>query len=467
MNDTRNTCQYQNRKNITLFKRHLTTFFCFFFFLPLTAQIVYGEKFPIYPVIKKNINFWESVYGTYTSQQGIFHDREDLGIVYGVVNLVDRKTPGAARINKKLIQISREQYKKILFNLAHKKKPHNREGQRVAALFKGAGKSRFLRARENIRLQIGQKDRFREGFIRSGAYLPQFKAIFRTHGLPLPLVYLPHVESSFNAGAHSKAGAVGMWQFMPATGKEFMTVNELVDERRDPFISANGAAKLLKQNYNRLGTWPLALTAYNYGRAGMVRAVARHKNYENTFKYNNKGRFGFAARNFYSKFIASYLVTKRLEKDPTIIQNRPEATITIRMRKYGDTEEIRRWFRLSAADFSRLNKALRKPVLNGEKHIPRGYLLRVPATTFTRQQAKNFAPRLYHHRQIRDKVYTVKRGDTLGSIARRYKIPAGTIATANNLNKKGTIRIGQKLTILGMSNRQTVITLNDTSKRKP
>lgn len=462
------TLQILNRKreDIILF-RTLFTAVCFLLFLTLTAQAASKVKFPIYPVIKENVKFWKDIYGTYTSGQGVFHDREDLSIVYGVVNLIDRKTPGASRVNKKLIQISRDRFKKILFNLAHKKKPYSREEKRIAALFKGAGKSRLLKARENIRLQIGQKDRFKEGFIRSGAYLPQFKAIFRAHNLPLPLVYLPHVESSFNAGAHSKAGAVGMWQFMPATGKEFMTVNELVDERRDPFISANGAAKLLKQNYNRLETWPLALTAYNYGRAGMVRARGRHKKYENIFKYNNQGRFGFAARNFYSKFIAAYLVTKKLEKDPTIIQDRPQATITIRMRGYGDTEKIRRWFRLSDTDFARLNKALRKPVLSGEKHIPKGYLLRVPATAFTRQQAKKLGSGFYHRRQIRDRVYIVKRGDTLGGIARRYGISPKTIAATNKLDKRGTIRIGQKLTIPGLSNRQTVVILNDTSKKKP
>lgn len=457
----------QRRKNIIIFKGFITTFLCFLVFLPLTCQSASAEKFPIYPAIKKNIKFWENIYGTYTSRQGVFHDREDLSIVYGVANLIDRKIPGAARINKKLIQISRERYKKILFNLAHKKKPSSREEKRVAALFPKAGKSRFLRARENIRLQVGQRDRFKEGFIRSGAYLPQFKAIFRAHNLPLPLVYLPHVESSFNSGAHSKAGAVGMWQFMPATGKEFMSVNELVDERRDPFIAANAAAKLLKQNYNRLGTWPLALTAYNYGRAGMVRALGRHENYENIFKYNTQGRFGFAARNFYSKFIAAYLVAKKMEKDPAIIRDRPEGTITIRMRGYGDTEKIRNWFRLSRPDFARLNKALRKPVLSGEKHIPKGYLLRIPATTFTRHQAKNFDPGLYHHRQIRDRVHIVQRGDILGSIALCYRIPARTITAANNLDKKGTIRIGQKLVIPGLSNRQTVAVLSDTSKRRP
>ncbi len=457
---------HQYRKNIVLFPVLLIIFLCLVLFSPLTGHTAPGKSFPIYPVIKKNVKFWEAVYETYTSRQAIIHDREDLAIIYDIVDLVDWKVPGAARINKKLIQIAREHHKKILFNLGHKKQPRSRTEQRVAALFPKAGKSRFMKARENIRVQIGQKDRFTEGFIRSGAYLPQFKAIFRAHQLPLALIYLPHVESSFNSGAHSKAGAVGMWQFMPATGKEFMGINELIDERRDPFIAANAAAKLLKQNYTRLNNWPLALTAYNYGRSGMVRALNKHKSYENIFKYHHQGRFGFAARNFYSKFIAAYLVTKRMENNPAIIRDRPEATITIRMRGYGNTEKIRKWFRLSRTDLARLNKALKRPVLMGEKYIPKGYLLRIPATVFTRRQAKKSGHGFYHHRQIRDKVYIVRRGDTLGSIARRYGISVKTITAANNLNKKGIIRIGQKLAIPNQNSRRALVILNDISKKR-
>ncbi len=454
------------QKNIFLFSGLLIFFICLLLASPLVVHATTGNKFPIYPIIKENVKFWKNIYGTYTSRQGIIHDRRNLSIVYGVVDLVDRNIPGAARINKKLIQIAREQYKNILLDLAQQKRPTSKAEKRVAALFLGAGRSYFMEARENIRVQIGQKDRFIEGFIRSGAYLPQFKAIFRSHGLPLPLVLLPHVESSFNYRAHSRAGAVGMWQFMPATGKEFMTVNELIDERRDPFIAADAAARLLKQNYARLNSWPLALTAYNYGRAGMVRAIRQHGTYENIFKYHRQGRFGFAARNFYPKFIAAYLVAKRMERDPTIIRDRPKTTITIRMQGYGDTEKIRKWFRLSRTDFASLNKALRTPILSGEKHIPKGYFIRVPATTFTRQRAKELGSRFYHNQQIRDRVYIVQRGDTLGSIARRYGISAEKISAANNLDKRKTIRIGQQLTIPGPDNRlTTVVILSDTSKR--
>ncbi len=97
--------------------------------------------------------------------------------------------------------------------------------------------------------------------------------IFRAEGLPAQLAYLPLVESSFNIRARSGAGAVGMWQFIPETGKKFMRIDDKVDERRDPMASTRAAARLLNENYRILGSWPLAITAYNHGTEGIFRAI--------------------------------------------------------------------------------------------------------------------------------------------------------------------------------------------------
>src|SRR5439155_792023 len=84
---------------------------------------------------------------------------------------------------------------------------------------------------------------------------------------------LPHLESSFDLRAYSKAGAAGIWQFIPATGRRFMRVDALVDERRDPFASTRAAALYLREVHRLLNSWPLAITAYNHGPQGMARAV--------------------------------------------------------------------------------------------------------------------------------------------------------------------------------------------------
>ena len=156
-----------------------------------------------------------------------------------------------------------------------------------------------------MRCQVGQQDRFQAGLIRSGAYMDRMRAIFSAHGLPADLAFLPHVESSFNTNAYSKFGAAGMWQFTRSTGKRFMTVDYVLDERRDPIAAAHAAARLLKENHERLGSWPLAITAYNHGAAGMQRAKAAHGDYPGIFT-SYKGRtFKFASRNFYSEFLAA------------------------------------------------------------------------------------------------------------------------------------------------------------------
>jgi len=131
-------------------------------------------------------------------------------------------------------------------------------------------------ADERVRVQRGLRERFRRGVEISGRYEPAFREAFRAAGLPEDLVYLPHVESSYQLRAVSSAGATGVWQFMPATGRSYMHVGSAVDERWTLLVSAKAAARYLDEAYSRLGTWPLAITSYNHGVGGMARAKAEH-----------------------------------------------------------------------------------------------------------------------------------------------------------------------------------------------
>lgn len=445
-----------------------------FVFLPI--QSAHGQEkkevlFPIYPIIESNVRFWEEIYSTYTSRQGVLHDKDDLTLVYSVVDLVDWNTPGAGRINKNLIKLARHRLKNILTKLGHGHKPKTEEERKIAALFAKTKHPLYLKAKDNIRLQIGQKDRFLEGVIRSGRYMDDIRTIFRAHKMPVELAYLPHVESSFNQEAHSKAGAVGLWQFTRGTGKYYMTIDDVLDERYDPLLASHAAAKLLKENHSQLGSWPLALTAYNYGRAGMVRALKEQKSYENIFTNHKTKLFQFASRNFYSEFVAALRVARKLEKNQSIIRDRPAANIRLRMEGYANAEKIRRYFQVAKEDFNRLNPALRKPVLNGSKHIPKGYLLNLPATDLTRQRIAKMGSQFYHPHQLRDHYYVVKRGDTIGTIAHRYGIPTKRLIQANKLDRRATIRVGQKIRLPGRKTAQTqkkdIKVLQDTVKRKP
>lgn len=428
------------------------------------------DLFPLYDSIAVNVQFWEDVYSRYTTRQGILHDKDNLAIVYGVVDLVAWEAPGSSQINRKLIKIARQRYKDILSGLADGEKPRSDEEKRVASLFPDQGPHGFAKAVNNIRLQIGQKDRFLEGVIRSGAYMPAIRKIFRTYNLPPELAYLPHVESSFNPEAHSKAGAAGLWQFTSPTGRQYIRIDNVVDERYDPYSSTQAAAVFLKENYEALNSWPLAVTAYNYGRSGMLRAKEKMGGYENIFNNHQTSLFQFAARNFYPEFLAALRVAKRIEASGSIELNRPEATISVRMNGYADVNDILRYFKIAEADFTRLNPSLRKPVLTGRKYIPKNFLVRLPANDRVRDLAANLPFSLYRENQIRDTVYIVRRGDTAGSIARKYKVSLTELIRENGLDKRATIRIGQKLKIpvpAGIAASEKIVFLESPSKRKP
>ncbi|WP_051553631.1 lytic transglycosylase domain-containing protein [Desulfobulbus elongatus] len=354
---------------------------CSLLTLPALSPAQAAETFPLYPCLRANVRFWENVYSRYSTRQGILHDTENLGRVYAVVDLVDWETTDAARINGERIKAAKERITAILTRLGSGEPPRTTEERRIAGLFPPRRHTVYHEARENVRLQLGQSDRFYEGVIRSGKYLTQFKRIFISQGLPPELVYLPHVESSFNPKAYSKAGAAGLWQFTRSTGKDYLTINDLVDERYDPYIATQAAARLLKGNYEQLQTWPLALTAYNHGRTGMLRAVREMGSYENIFLSYNQGSFKFASRNFYSEFLAAIRVATRMGSSPRFPFERPEATLTVRLARDMPVSRLRSMYRVSAAQLARLNPALMPPVLKGEQAVPQGYQVRLPATS--------------------------------------------------------------------------------------
>src|SRR5207302_759238 len=168
---------------------------------------------------------------------------------------------------------------------------------------------RFLVAADDkhLRAQRGLRERFAEGIRVSRRYLPEMERIFREEGLPVELTRLPLIESCFNLHAYSKVGAAGIWQFMPATGRHFMRVDNLVDERRDPIASTRAAAQFLDRVHDMLGSWPLAITAYNHGPDGVARAVGEVGSSDiGRIVREYQGRaFGFASRNFYAEFLAA------------------------------------------------------------------------------------------------------------------------------------------------------------------
>jgi membrane-bound lytic murein transglycosylase D len=270
-----------------------------------------NPHFPRPPALSASVEFWRRIYTEFGVGDFVLHDREDLRMVYEVVHVGGTTNERrAAQAAEPEILYLRAKYEGILTRLAQGAAAEDLgpEGQKVAEAWGcPCAPDVLLRAASNIRVQQGLRERVEEGLQRARALMPQILSVLRRHNVPQELAALPLVESSFNPRARSKAGAVGMWQFSRSTGKRYLNVTRQRDDRRDPIRATEAAARLLRHNYEALGSWPLALLAYNHGREGIVIAKATLGSDavdEIIVRYNGP-RFGFASRNFYPEFLAA------------------------------------------------------------------------------------------------------------------------------------------------------------------
>lgn len=405
--------------------------------------------------LQRDVDFWIRVYSEITTQQGFLHDEADLSIVYGTLTLP--AAPAGSRPRRDAVSFERERWRSALRIAAEALESgvptHSADAQRVLQLWGDKATAGRLRAAtEAVRFQLGQADRFREGLVRSGTWESHIARTFERLGLPPELAALPHVESSFTPTAYSKVGAAGLWQFMPGTARLYMRVDDVLDERMDPFRATEAAAKLLLYNYRVLGSWPLAITAYNHGAAGMRRArdtlgtddfgvIAR--------RYKSK-TFGFASRNFYPSFLAALTIDQNPERYFGKLERAPElAYQELEMPAYASIDAIERGLALDRRTLKDLNPALRPAVWAGSRRVPRGYQLRLPAEL--QLTAAEFADRLggaaLHASQVRPNTHRVAKGETLSGLAKRYGVRLRALADANGLRVNSHLRQGQRLTI--------------------
>ena len=270
-----------------------------------------SELFPRPRAIEPQVSFWRNVYGTWSLSQVAFHDNRHMNLVYEVFQLPGETAEGYTSRQKELIQERFDYWKTRLQDLKEKMAAGtalNADEQWLARLIAQSTNAAdgIQGASQRLRYQRGLRERFKRGLEISGRYDRRFREIFRKADLPEDLAYLPHVESSFQANARSSAGALGMWQFTPGAAKMFMNGNSSVSARLDPIVSAEGAARYLSYAYDKLGSWPLAVTSYNHGIGGMQRAKDRFgHNFPRIVKDYDHPLFGFASRNYYAEFLAA------------------------------------------------------------------------------------------------------------------------------------------------------------------
>ncbi|MCI0400741.1 MAG: LysM peptidoglycan-binding domain-containing protein, partial [Gammaproteobacteria bacterium] len=418
----------------------------------LPASILAKEStvLPRPPELEPAIQFWTRVYTEVSSQGGLVHDDRELNVVYDVVHFPPETS---RRARAKRVKEVKQYYRNMLLTLSQgKRQDLSPDARRVLAQWPEDVTNRTLRAAaDRVRFQLGQADKFRAGLIRSGAWEKHIQETFSKMGLPMELAALPHVESSYNPVARSHVGAVGLWQFTRSTGRRYMRVDHIVDERWDPFQSTIAAAQLLEHNYNVIGSWPLAITAYNHGSAGMRLAVEKLGTDDIvTIIRNYNGRtFGFASRNFYVAFLAALDVANNSQKYfGKLYRDTPADTVIVEVPDYMNIATIKRALGVDGEILMENNPALRPPVWRGSKYVPRGYELRLPrniAHDSAETVLASTAPSERYSTQKRDQFYTVERGDTLSLIAARFNTSAQELTELNGLRSKHFIVAGQTI----------------------
>ena len=411
----------------------------------------YSDPFKIPNGLESKVNFWLKIYTQYTTDQVVIHDVDNLDIIYEVVDFSGRKHL-SERAKRKKIKKIKNFYKKTLRKLARRNKK-TKMVARERRLYNQVKKS-FWHASKNIRAQLGQKDRFQEGLRRSGYYIKEMRKIFKEFGLPEDLTALPHVESSFQIGAYSKSGAVGIWQFIRSTGKRFMTINYAIDERRDPIKATVAAAKLLKANYEELDSWPLAITAYNHGLNGMKRAKKKLRSNDIVDVINDykSRRFGFASENFYAGFLAALEASKNYQKYfPGLTFYSPVKRDSFKLPDFVYIKTLTNHFNMNLKEIALCNPSLRRPVLNSEQYLPAGFVFQLPKDRVANLRlAYSGIPATERFSyQKRTRWYRVHRGDTLGRIAKRFRTSVKALKSRNKLSRSGLIYAGQVLQLPG------------------
>ena len=285
------------------------------------------ESFRVPGPLKNTVSLWLRVYTEYSSEQTVFFDKKHPEVIYEVMDFRDLKRHSRNLMSYEIVrdrQLKKHMadYRAAFASLARKSKrtkptpesPNLKPLERkiLTALAVSGHQHPIREWNSGFHIQTGQRDAIVKGLLSAETFFPKMEEIFEELDVPRELTRIPLVESSFNIDAHSKVGAQGVWQFMPASGKEYMLVNPAlgIDERLSPLKATVAAARLLRRNLVVAGNWPLAITAYNHGYTGIrklnpaQRATALNGSLFSLCSDNKRRTLGYASSNYYAEFLA-------------------------------------------------------------------------------------------------------------------------------------------------------------------
>ncbi len=295
-----------------------------------------------------------------------------------------------------------------------------------------------------IKLYQGrQRKHFVKWLARSKKYNEMMKHEFEQAGLPTDLVYLAMIESGYNPLARSTAKAIGLWQFMKPTGKQYnLQVNKYVDERRDPYKATRAAANYLGDLYKEFGDWHLAVAAYN-GGPGKIRSGLRKYKVDNFWDLASKKYLRLETKRYVPKLIATLLIAKEPEKYgfTNIKYQEPLAYDSISVGPNLTLEAVALISNSSVKKIKSLNPELRQS--RTPANLAR-YKVNIPTGSAAVAQ-KNLS-RLHSIVTTGYKTHKIAKNDTIGKICRKYKINKTTLLKVNNL-RSSKLQQGKNLRI--------------------
>jgi membrane-bound lytic murein transglycosylase D len=314
-----------------------------------TAAAELVGDFPTPAVLAPAVRFWVDVFTRYTYEQAVIHDRLEPWIVYHVVS--GDTDAAEARMR------ATEEELGLLGLLPGA----------LVGLQPGVPVPEALSV-PRLRVQRGMREAFAAALAAQRLYRPIVERALRREGLPAALAALPLVESSYHPAATSRAGAVGLWQLTPETGRRYLKIARGVDERCDPVRASDAAARHLRQLREALPSWPLAITAYNRGLGGVLRArdaIGSDDLGELVARYRGPG-FGFASRNYYAEFLAALHVMRHATR--YFPELAPVRMVEYRVRRGDTLYAVARRHRVSLASL-RVTNGLRSAALQPGQRI--------------------------------------------------------------------------------------------------
>ncbi|MBI2026607.1 MAG: lytic transglycosylase domain-containing protein [Deltaproteobacteria bacterium] len=304
-----------------------------------------SDEFQIPNYLRERVLFWFQVYTIYENTDIILHHRDQPWKIFSVVDV--------SGLSEK------ERLKKVVTEIR-----------------------RLKEHRGHIREQQGMRNSIHFALEKSGEYIRTMENIFEEEGLPIELTRLPIVESSFNPKAYSKNGAMGLWQFMRRTGRHFLdNIHSVIDERLNPFKSSYAAAQLLRENYQILKSWPLAISAYHHG-PGILRSAMKKLQTSDISVIIKKYRhpdYGFASKNYYTEFLAALFTDIYHEKLFAYI-NRKKALLheDVVLEYSMRIQTLLEICHISIEELRLLNPDLKKKAYTSNYYLPESYWLKVP-----------------------------------------------------------------------------------------